>query len=110
MIRPLTPRQAEVLALLAEGYTTQQIATRLYIAPATVRNHVQEIMERLDVHTRLAAVARANGLPTSDHPLTVMVTVNASGADPQQLAWRAREPAPGQDRPPTGRTDPPTRT
>jgi len=50
----------EVLDLLAEGMSTADIATKLWVSKATVRNHVQQIMERLDVHTRLAAVHAAH--------------------------------------------------
>ena len=59
-IGTLTGRQMEVLDLLAEGMSTADIATKLWVSKATVRNHVQQIMERLDVHTRLAAVHAAH--------------------------------------------------
>jgi DNA-binding CsgD family transcriptional regulator len=55
----LTPRQREVLALLAEGASTTQIATMLGLAEETVRNHIRQLLRRLGVHTRLAAVAHA---------------------------------------------------
>jgi PAS domain S-box-containing protein len=55
----LTPRQREVLALLAEGASTTQIATTLGLAEETVRNHIRQLLRRLGVHTRLAAVAYA---------------------------------------------------
>ena len=55
----LTPRQREVLALLAEGASTTQIATTLGLADETVRNHIRQLLRRLGVHTRLAAVAHA---------------------------------------------------
>ena len=55
----LTPRQREVLALLAEGASTTQIATTLNLAEETVRNHIRQLLRRLGVHTRLAAVAYA---------------------------------------------------
>ena len=55
----LTPRQREVLALLAEGASTTQIATTLGLAEETVRNHIRQLLRRLGVHTRLAAVAHA---------------------------------------------------
>ena len=59
-IGTLTGRQMEVLDLLAEGMSTADIATKLWVSKATVRNHVQQIMEKLDVHTRLAAVHAAD--------------------------------------------------
>ena len=55
----ITPRQREVLALLAEGASTTQIATTLNLAEETVRNHIRQLLRRLGVHTRLAAVAHA---------------------------------------------------
>jgi len=61
---PLTPRQREVLAGLAEGKSTEQIATELVLTPVTVRNHVANILAALGVHSRLEAVvsARRRGL------------------------------------------------
>jgi DNA-binding CsgD family transcriptional regulator len=53
----LTPRQREILALVGDGVTDMQIAERLGIAPATVRKHLEQIYERLEVHTRTAAAA-----------------------------------------------------
>ena len=52
----LTPRQAEVLQLLARGCSTAQIAEQLGVAHETTRNHIRAILRRLDVHTRLEAV------------------------------------------------------
>jgi PAS domain S-box-containing protein len=60
----LTPRQLEVLRLLAQGASTYEIASMLHLSPTTVRNHVANILGTLDVHTRLQAViaARRMGL------------------------------------------------
>jgi DNA-binding CsgD family transcriptional regulator len=58
----LTPRQHEVLVLLAEGLSSEQIANRLELSVDTVRNHVREILRRLGVHSRIAAVATARRL------------------------------------------------
>jgi DNA-binding NarL/FixJ family response regulator len=55
----LTPRQHEVLVLLAEGLSSDQIANQLELSIDTVRNHVREILRRLGVHSRIAAVAAA---------------------------------------------------
>jgi PAS domain S-box-containing protein len=55
----LTPREVEVLRLLATGGTTARIAARLGVSRATVNNHVQHIFSKLDAHTRLEAVRRA---------------------------------------------------
>jgi len=55
----LTAREKEILRCLAEGLSTPAIAKKLFIAPVTVRNHVQSILHKLDVHTKLAAVVFA---------------------------------------------------
>jgi DNA-binding NarL/FixJ family response regulator len=46
----LTTRQREVLQLIAEGFTSQEIAERLFISVKTVEKHRYQIMERLDIH------------------------------------------------------------
>ena len=55
----LTPRQAEVLAYLARGYKTDEMAEAMGVTPETVRNHVRGLLKRLHVHSRLEAVATA---------------------------------------------------
>ena len=59
MIEPLTPRELEVLRALTEGLSTPEICDRLFIAPNTLRTHVQNIMGKLRVHSKLEAVAFA---------------------------------------------------
>ena len=59
MIEPLTPRELEVLKALTEGLSTPEICERLFIAPNTLRTHVQNIMGKLRVHSKLEAVAFA---------------------------------------------------
>jgi DNA-binding CsgD family transcriptional regulator len=56
-VERLTPRQRTILEHLARGETDAQIAAALGIAPATVGKHLEQIYERLDVHTRTAAAA-----------------------------------------------------
>jgi DNA-binding NarL/FixJ family response regulator len=46
----LTPRQREILQLIAEGHTTKQIANTLHISVKTVETHRTQLMERLDIH------------------------------------------------------------
>lgn len=60
----LTPRQKQVLQLLAEGRSTEQIAAELHLSTETVRNHVRHLLKGLGAHSRLEAVvvARRRGL------------------------------------------------
>lgn len=58
---PLTPRQREVLELLAEGLSNREIAARLHLSEGTVKNLVSEIYGRLQVRDRVQAVLRARG-------------------------------------------------
>lgn len=63
-VQAMTNREREVLRLLASGASTDAIATGLSISPATARNHVNKILTKLGVHSRLEAVTLAlrNGL------------------------------------------------
>lgn len=60
----LSARESEVLRLLADGQTNQEIAEALYISPHTAANHVANIMNKLGVDSRTAAATWAvrNGL------------------------------------------------
>jgi DNA-binding CsgD family transcriptional regulator len=60
----LTPREREILGLVAEGRTNAQIATRLWVAPSTVKKHLEHIYEKLEVGGRTAAALRM-------HPISV---------------------------------------
>jgi PAS domain S-box-containing protein len=55
----LTRREVEVFRLVAAGANTRAIAAELRVSPATVRNHVQSLLGKLGVHSRLEAVAYA---------------------------------------------------
>jgi NarL family two-component system response regulator LiaR len=55
----LTERQLEILALLVDGLTNNEIAERLILSPYTVRNHVSEILSKLGTSTRTEAAALA---------------------------------------------------
>ena len=56
----LTPRQAEVLALLERGRTTREIADELHLSIETVRNHIRRLLRTMGAHSRLEAVAMAH--------------------------------------------------
>jgi two-component system NarL family response regulator len=55
----LSPREREVLELVAQGLNNRAIADRLFISENTVKNHVRSIHEKLQVHSRTEAVVRA---------------------------------------------------
>lgn len=61
----LTSREREVLDLLAEGKTNKEIAETLFISTNTVKRHLKAVFEKLDIHTRSAAAAKAMGSPRS---------------------------------------------
>ncbi len=68
----LTPREMEILHLLASGLTDPAIAAALFVSVRTVENHVARIFAKLGVHTRrAAAVALASGLIKQNHPTSV---------------------------------------
>lgn len=62
MVEQLSEREREVLRLLAEGASTRDIAEKLVVAESTVKWHVRNICGKLQVRTRLQAVARARAL------------------------------------------------
>lgn len=55
----LTRRELEILRIIATGVSTKAAADKLHVSPATVRNHVQNILGKLGAHSRLEAVAVA---------------------------------------------------
>jgi len=57
LLATLSDREQAVLALLADGLDPREIAGRLYVSPNTVRTHCQNIFAKLQVHSRLEAVA-----------------------------------------------------
>ena len=59
---PLTPRERDVLQILTEGFSNQQIARRLFISESTVSVHVSHVIAKLGVSNRLQAAAAANRL------------------------------------------------
>jgi DNA-binding NarL/FixJ family response regulator len=65
----LSQREREVLALIAEGRTNEEIARRLILSPKTVRNNVSAILNKLQVTDRTAAVVRARAAGLGQEPL-----------------------------------------
>jgi DNA-binding NarL/FixJ family response regulator len=57
----MTPRERQVIGLIAEGMSNKEIAKQLHIATHTVKSHVRNIMEKLTLHTRLQIAAYAHG-------------------------------------------------
>ena len=70
----LSARAREVLDLVAQGLSDQEIAGRLGVTRNTVRNHVSAIYSKLGVHRRSAVVvwARERGLGDKSNPLTTL--------------------------------------
>ena len=62
LIEPLSERELEVLQLVAQGLTNQEIASRLYLSLNTVKAHTRNIYGKLDVHSRTQATARSQEL------------------------------------------------
>ena len=58
----LTPRQRDVLELIAEGFSTAEIASRLVVSSETVRNHLRNAFRELSAHSRVEAIATAQRL------------------------------------------------
>jgi DNA-binding NarL/FixJ family response regulator len=71
LARHLTPREREVLSLLVAGANGREIASRLVISANTVRTHVQSILTKLQVHSRLEAAAFAVHQGLIERPVTL---------------------------------------
>jgi LuxR family maltose regulon positive regulatory protein len=66
LIEPLSNRELEVLHLIAEGLSNREIGLRLYLSPNTIKRHANNIYEKLGVHSRTEAVAKARILNILD--------------------------------------------
>ena len=72
LLRSLSDRERQVLELLARGYSNRRIADACYLSLNTVRTHVQNVLVKLGVHSKLEAAALAvrQGLVSvEDHPI-----------------------------------------
>lgn len=58
----LSKRELEILSLLAQGHSNQEIAAKLFISLSTVKSHIQNLFEKLDVKRRTQAVEKAKRL------------------------------------------------
>jgi DNA-binding CsgD family transcriptional regulator len=75
----LTPREREVMALVAAGRTNRETARYLWISPHTVRAHLENIFEKLEVTTRAAAVARLLDSPPAGRGMQNGTRARANG-------------------------------
>jgi DNA-binding NarL/FixJ family response regulator len=62
----LTPREQEVMRLLAEGLSTKEVASKLFISPKTVENHRSNLMNKLDLHSTIELIRYASKLGLID--------------------------------------------
>ena len=78
-IESLTTRQREIVTLVAEGLTNRQLADRLFISEATVRNHITAILDKLELRDRfqLAVYAFRQGLVTYPQKLSHMLPISS---------------------------------
>lgn len=58
----LSAREMEVLALIADGLSNKEMASRLHVSPNTIKTHVARVLDKLEVSRRTAALARAREL------------------------------------------------
>ena len=58
----LSKRELEILNLLAQGHSNQEIAAKLFVSVSTVKTHIQNIFEKLDVKRRIQAIEKARRL------------------------------------------------
>jgi two-component system nitrate/nitrite response regulator NarL len=75
----LTPRELDVLSMLVQGASTTMIASTLYLSPKTIRTHVQRILAKLGVHSRVGAVSFAvrYGVATDRRPIASAMSAGA---------------------------------
>ncbi len=62
----LTPREQEIMRLLAEGLSSKEVASKLFISPKTVENHRSNLMNKLDLHSTIELIRYASKLGLID--------------------------------------------
>ncbi len=87
--RRLTAREWEVMDLLAEGLSTDQVARRLFLSPTTVRVHISTVLRKLKVHDRQSAL-RLLGAPEAGLPAPA--SVGAVGSVPGEDVFEDGDP------------------
>jgi DNA-binding NarL/FixJ family response regulator len=80
ILESLTPRQRQVLQLIAKGLDNRRIAGRLGVAVNTVRGYTQDLLEKMGAHSKLEAVARASELGLFDDPASAGLPGDASAS------------------------------
>jgi DNA-binding NarL/FixJ family response regulator len=77
---PLTPREREIAALVACNLSNKEVARRLCLGPATIKNHVHNILQKLDIHRRgeIAGMRLKRGVWTADTPARAVENRNRS--------------------------------
>jgi DNA-binding NarL/FixJ family response regulator len=98
-IARLTRRERQVLALLARGGNKETIGRALFISPETARTHIQHVLAKLGVHSRLEAATlahRGNLVPASDDEVSVTLHLEPSSGEPsfERAATDSGSPAP----------------
>ena len=67
LVEPLSPREVEILQLVADGLSDREIGERLFLALDTVKGHNRRIFEKLQVQRRTEAIAKARALNLLPH-------------------------------------------
>lgn len=107
---PLTPRELEILTLMANGQQTADMARRLFVAESTIETHAHRILVKLGVHNRTHAVAVAlrtghlrpdaivTGYPPATLPASTTVRVRLA-YDPDTCTYTFERTEPGDTSP-----------
>lgn len=82
-VERLTPREVEILQLMAEGTSSDKLATTLGVSPHTLRTHIQNILTKLSVHSKTEAVVAAIRMGKVTPPGVASPDRDALEADPQ---------------------------